>query len=200
MPTQPTCHPDRWHKAKGLCNSCYHNNLRKARTATRYRAQNEDPAEFALTKTKPGPNGCLDWTGVTHKEGYARIWFNRKWQMVTRLILAKKIGRPIVDGAFAMHTCDRPICINPEHIIEGTHADNMADMRQKGRNRFGERSPFAKLTSEQVTQMRTRHANGETFTALGREFGVTGAHVGNIVAKKKWAHLSSQAEAASPAG
>lgn len=36
-------------------------------------------------------------------------------------------------GMIVMHTCDNPPCCNPSHLVLGTQAENLADMRAKGR-------------------------------------------------------------------
>lgn len=33
-----------------------------------------------------------------------------------------------------MHSCDVPICVNPEHLIDGDHVSNMIDRRDKRRD------------------------------------------------------------------
>lgn len=58
---------------------------------------------------------------------------NGKRILISRYVLGQKLERPVADGMEACHTCDVGICIRPEHLFEGTHADNMADANDKGR-------------------------------------------------------------------
>lgn len=51
-----------------------------------------------------------------------------------RVALELRLGRPIRPGLVACHTCDVANCVNPSHLWEGTQAENLADMRAKGRD------------------------------------------------------------------
>ena len=43
----------------------------------------------------------------------------------------------IPDGLCVLHSCDRPLCINPDHLRVGTRAENMAEAAQRGRTARG---------------------------------------------------------------
>lgn len=77
---------------------------------------------------------CMIWKGYTNKGGYGVKTFQRKHKLLHRVAWEWANG-PIPDGANVLHRCDKPACVNPEHLFLGTQADNMRDMYQKGRSR-----------------------------------------------------------------
>src|SRR6185312_6417197 len=100
----------------------------------------------------------------------------------------------IPDGLLVCHRCDNPPCCNPAHWFLGTNADNAADKAAKGRvvcnPRRGVDNPGAKLTEDQVIEIRWRHAAGEASQArLGREFGMAQTTIGDIVRGEKYANV-----------
>ena len=51
-----------------------------------------------------------------------------------RYALERKLGRELEPGEVARHTCDNPICVNPDHLLPGTQRDNVDDMMRRGRH------------------------------------------------------------------
>jgi hypothetical protein len=70
-------------------------------------------------------SGCRIWLGATNGE-YPMANILGKNMLVHRFVCEQTHG-PIPTGHFAIHSCDVPCCIAPEHIRPGTHADNMRD-------------------------------------------------------------------------
>ena len=85
---------------------------------------------------RPDPGtGCLLWTGSTVGTlGYGKFWWNGREERAHRVawLLA---GREIPAGMQILHTCDVAGCVNIEHLIIGTDADNHRDRALKGRVR-----------------------------------------------------------------
>jgi len=98
---------------------------------------------------------------------------------------------PIPKGVDVLHHCDNPACVNPIHLFLGTHLSNMVDMAQKGRwgingrNYTGETNPRAKLTAEQVQEIRTLPLSQRK---LDYKFGVSPWEIQNILRNRSWKH------------
>ena len=135
--------------------------------------------------------GCLEWTGAKSRKGYGNLFVDGKSYLAHRLAYEAWVG-PIPDGLWVLHSCDNPPCINPEHLRVGTHQDNTDDMMSRGRDRHprGVANKSAKLTDEQVREMRTLYAAGNvTQVALGQKYGINQTVVSDIVRRQTWKHV-----------
>lgn len=74
---------------------------------------------------------CINAEGVQGNE-YGHVRTGRQW--AHRAAWESAHG-PISSGLVVRHTCDNPRCINLEHLLLGTVADNQRDMAERGRGR-----------------------------------------------------------------
>jgi hypothetical protein len=144
-------------------------------------------ARFRDKVAPPDENGCHLWTACTSQGGYGRFRY------LGRIVKAHRYAAGMVDWPpeiVTRHLCNVAACVNPEHLTFGSHADNMRDMVDAGRQAKGVDHGGAKLTEEQVLEIRRRYAaGGVTQRALGDEYGVDHSLISNIVRRKKWTHL-----------
>lgn len=131
-------------------------------------------------------NGCWEWLGTRHnKKGYGEIYHGGKTWLAHRASFAVWGAEPIISDLHVLHACDNPPCINPEHLFQGTNADNVADKLSKGRQRHlvGEEHPRAKITAE--TAMKIFNDTG-TSQELAAKYGVNSGTVYFIKTKQQW--------------
>jgi len=137
------------------------------------------------SKWIPEPNsGCHIWTGHLHAEGYGR--FRYKGRVCNAHRVAWELANnKSAEGFVIRHKCDNRACVNPDHLIEGSQADNIKDMYERGRNRHrsGEEHPRAKLTAELVDKIRN---DNRLQRVIAESYGITRPQVSKIKSGKAW--------------
>lgn len=152
-------------------------------------------------------NGCWLWTANRDRKGYGKMGGGGR---LGPTLAAHRVSWElhfglIPNGLFVLHHCDNPPCVNPSHLFLGTMLDNNHDMWEKGRGMFGdrhglrlhpervargERQGGAKLTENQVREIRQRYAaGGLSMKQLADEYGVTFSPVQKIISGSGWRHL-----------
>lgn len=107
-------------------------------------------------------DGCWIWKGSS-SSGYGRFNIRGRSELAHRISYVIHKGT-IPDGMVVMHTCDNGMCVNPDHLVIGTQADNLADMRRKGR---AGRSLVRTPKSHCIRGHRFAGENVETYTYHG---------------------------------
>lgn len=150
--------------------------------------------------------GCWNWTSPNSLVGRGRgyVSINGKPMLHHRAIWTLLRGR-IPESAWLCHHCDNPRCGNPSHVYLGNAKTNAADMGRRGRTwahrnpekaretglrighantwARGQRNPKAKLTPDQVEEI--RNANGSSY-AVAASFGVNATTIQRIRRGEAW--------------
>ena len=140
---------------------------------------------------------CIIWPYKKAGHGYGHVGLggphgSENRQYAHRLAYIVTHGS-IPEGLDVLHTCDNPPCFNPRHLFAGTNQDNRDDQRAKGRTAIGIKNPMAKLTENQVREIRNLYQKGVRGfgqQALGQRFGVHRIAIRKIVRREMWKHLT----------
>jgi hypothetical protein len=79
---------------------------------------------------------CWVWTAHRAHNGYGRLRDERKRPRAAHVLSFMLAYGPVPDGKEIAHKCDNPACVRPTHLEAVTHAENLADMRRKGRAHY----------------------------------------------------------------
>lgn len=163
-------------------------------------------------------DSCWLWTGHRGKFGHGTIGRGRRGE---GHILVHRLAWELASGAPApptvLHTCDVPNCVRNDeqgtyeldgvllprwgHLFDGTRTQNQRDMQLKGRARKGARHQNARVTEQQVCEIRQRFAQRKlvksrttwgdpnSITSIARDYGISYVTVFDIVHRKTWAHI-----------
>lgn len=153
-----------------------------------------------------GRNACWEWQGRPARSGYGQLCYRAvsPHPLLTHRLSWALAHGPIPSGQFVLHKCDNPTCVRPSHLFLGTQRDNTEDRDRKGRtasgdsngarthperNSFiahrgsgfhGSQHPMAKLSRDDVIEIRRRLAAGDKPAVLARDLELSITHVCRI--------------------
>lgn len=142
---------------------------------------------------KKGDSECWEWTGACNSTGYGSVsWYgfvyttHRVSAWLNGLVSSPSAPESSREPTHVLHRCDNRKCCNPNHFFLGTFTDNMRDAYTKNRKSQpkGQHHVNAKLTNEQVMEIRRRYEAGEFQIPLAREYGVSQRTISLIVRGK----------------
>jgi HNH endonuclease len=170
-------------KTAGFCSMHY---ARKRRHGTPYALKSKAKKIEIIDKE----NGCMEVTSH-HKlsTGYYSLVYNFQRKLIHRHFYEECFGE-IPPGMVVRHKCDNRGCVNPEHLELGTHAENSRDMVERGRSAYGIKHPKAKITDDDVKEIRKLATEGVSHKEIANMYGLRSP--GNISAikyGKSWAHV-----------
>jgi len=95
--------------------------------------------------------GCLLWQGCKDKDGYGLTSIRGKKLPAHRAVMSFLSD---VSGQYVLHKCANRDCVNPEHLYLGDQKQNVQDQIDAGTFVYGSKNGRAKLTEEQVIELR----------------------------------------------
>ena len=114
---------------------------------------------------------CWLWTGARTSDGYGVMGVGRKQFRAHRLSYQEFKGE-IPLGMQVCHSCDVPLCVNPDHLFVGTPQQNTDDMIAKGRRPVILPRRTMKLTTSDHHRIKELRESGMTLAEIAWQYDV----------------------------
>jgi len=163
----------------------------------------EIPGFRPYCATRDGRIFSLDWKGTGqvkelkqehHRLGYRRVWLkDRKTPYVHQLIALTFLPNPDnlpevdhLDGNKANNHTDNLEWVSPSENMRRATVQGLNTVP----NNAGTRNGMAKLTEEDVKQIKLLLKLGDTQLAIAKHFNISQGHVASIKAGTRWGHVA----------
>ena len=90
---------------------------------------------------------------------------------------------------YIRHLDDNKLNNYPSNVVPGTPSDNREDSRRNGTMIVGSQSHHAKISEEDVRDIRRKIAAGIRNREIVKEYGLTSSTITNIRKRKIWKHV-----------
>lgn len=105
---------------------------------------------------------CILWPGSTRGPmKYGQVYDPCRGKQIGAHVMSyEAFYGPIGRGMSVLHHCDVPLCYNPLHLYEGTHLQNMADVRARKRGRNANKAKTHCRNGHEFDEKNTHHYKG----------------------------------------
>lgn len=171
--------------ARGWCTTHWERWRRLGTTDLQEARRKRTVERFWAKVDRRDASGCWEWQAA-RRNGYGSFSLGgRAGTMVSAHRFSWELSNgQIPTGKVVRHKCDNPPCVNPSHLVIGSHGENMRDMAER------ERSSKTVLTADEVRNIRALGAAGTSQSAIAGSFGVTKGTVGHILRGDTWRHVA----------
>lgn len=107
---------------------------------------------------------------------------------VGRIILTTFIG-PCPNGMECCHNDGNPYNNKLNNLRWDTRKGNFKDRTKHGNTVMGENQHNAKLTEDDIRQIRKRANQGEMYIIIANDYSVTGENISYIARRMSWKHI-----------
>lgn len=87
----------------------------------------------------------------------------------------------IPDDVHILHSCDTPLCINPDHLVKGNPGSNAKDKVLKNRQLKGSDVGNSVLTEKDIPLIKNLYVKGFTQDMISEKFGVSRPNISFIL-------------------
>lgn len=156
------------------------------------------PREWLLSHVGHTGDDCLIWPFAKDTNGYGRLSQeddSYKGIGAHREMCRLSHGEPPTPKHHAAHLCGNGHlgCVHPKHLSWKTAKENSDDREVHGTVNRGTRNGSAKLTEDQVREIRaiydSRPPRSKGTAELGAQFGVHPSIISAVGLRRKWAWL-----------
>lgn len=145
-----------------------------------------------LQRVAVNDNGCWIWQSSNNGTYPTYHVLGANKTVSAHRLSYEMFNGEIAPGNVVMHICDEPLCVNPDHLKQGTQLQNMRDMQDKGRAwrpgmkqpLSGATNPAAKITQETVDAI--RQEQGLSIRKLAKKYKISSSQVHRILKGHSW--------------
>lgn len=126
---------------------------------------------------------CWVWNKATDRNGYARTNYKNdagKWAVLLNLhrhVFVAYNGDLDPTTPVVRHTCNNRCCINPDHLIQGTQRDNVADAIEANTHSSLHQKDVRRLTADERHEIYECLNKGETIYSVSKKYNTSMSNI-----------------------